>query len=110
MGQLGWLVAWRAVWAVASRSYYVPDETWQSVEVACTRHLPNGLIRLQIQQKMNNEFCLQVVCWVVHRAVTVPGTRYFVRYQVLQPCRNGSSTVRTVPGTTWYFYGTLKRE
>ena len=52
MGQLGWLVAWRAVWAVASRSYYVPDETWQSVEVACTRHLPNGFIRLQIQQKM----------------------------------------------------------
>ena len=40
------------------------------------------------------------------RAITVPGTRYFVRYQVLQPRRNGSSTVRTVLGTTWYFYGT----
>ena len=52
--------------------------------------------------------------WEIHcappRAITVPGIRYFVRYQVLQPRRNGSSTVRTVPGTTWYFYGTLKRE
>ena len=33
MAGLGWLVAWRAAWALVSRSYYVPDETWQSVEV-----------------------------------------------------------------------------
>ena len=30
----GWLIGWRLVWAVLSRSQYVPDETWQSVEVA----------------------------------------------------------------------------
>ena len=28
------LCAWRAVWAVLSHAYYVPDESWQSVEVA----------------------------------------------------------------------------
>ena len=28
------LVLWRAVWAVLSQTWYVPDETWQSVEVA----------------------------------------------------------------------------
>ena len=31
---VGWLIGWRMVWAVLSRSQYVPDETWQSVEVA----------------------------------------------------------------------------
>ena len=31
---LQWLVLWRSVWAVLSQSWYVPDETWQSVEVA----------------------------------------------------------------------------
>ena len=34
MAILAWLVAWRLLWAVLSTSYYVPDETWQSVEVA----------------------------------------------------------------------------
>ena len=34
MDLLPWLVGWRAVWALLSTSYYVPDETWQSVEVA----------------------------------------------------------------------------
>ena len=33
MDLLPWLVGWRAVWALLSTSYYVPDETWQSVEV-----------------------------------------------------------------------------
>ena len=33
MDLLPWLVGWRAVWALLSKSYYVPDETWQSVEV-----------------------------------------------------------------------------
>ena len=33
MELLPWLVGWRAVWALLSTSYYVPDETWQSVEV-----------------------------------------------------------------------------
>ena len=33
MDFLPWLVGWRAVWALLSTSYYVPDETWQSVEV-----------------------------------------------------------------------------
>ena len=28
------LCGWRAVWAVLSHAYYVPDESWQSVEVA----------------------------------------------------------------------------
>ena len=28
------LFLWRAVWAVLSQTWYVPDETWQSVEVA----------------------------------------------------------------------------
>ena len=29
-----YLAMWRTVWAVVSESWYVPDETWQSVEVA----------------------------------------------------------------------------
>ena len=29
-----YLVTWRLVWAVLSQTWYVPDETWQSVEVA----------------------------------------------------------------------------
>ena len=33
MDLVPWLVGWRAVWALLSTSYYVPDETWQSVEV-----------------------------------------------------------------------------
>jgi len=28
------LIVWRCVWAVLSQTWYVPDETWQSVEVA----------------------------------------------------------------------------
>lgn len=28
------LVVWRTIWAVLSQTWYVPDETWQSVEVA----------------------------------------------------------------------------
>jgi len=28
------LAGWRSVWALLSQSWYVPDETWQSVEVA----------------------------------------------------------------------------
>ena len=31
---LAYLVAWRLLWAVLSQTWYVPDETWQSVEVA----------------------------------------------------------------------------
>eukprot|EP00092_Neocalanus_flemingeri_P000778 GFUD01000828.1.p1 GENE.GFUD01000828.1~~GFUD01000828.1.p1 ORF type:complete len:481 (-),score=176.20 GFUD01000828.1:11-1453(-) len=31
---LVYLVLWRWVWAVLSQTWYVPDETWQSVEVA----------------------------------------------------------------------------
>ena len=31
---LQWLVLWRSVWALLSQTWYVPDETWQSVEVA----------------------------------------------------------------------------
>ena len=75
---------------------------------ACDRYWLNTI-------ESSGQFCSQSSCelWILpsmSRAVTVPGTRYFVRYQVLQPRRNGSSTVQTVPGTTWYFYGTLKRE
>ena len=33
MDLLPWLMGWRAVWALLSTSHYVPDETWQSVEV-----------------------------------------------------------------------------
>lgn len=29
-----YLVTWRLLWAVLSQTWYVPDETWQSVEVA----------------------------------------------------------------------------
>ena len=29
-----YLAAWRLLWAVMSQTWYVPDETWQSVEVA----------------------------------------------------------------------------
>ena len=31
---LQWLVLWRSLWALLSQTWYVPDETWQSVEVA----------------------------------------------------------------------------
>ena len=29
-----WLLLWRSLWALLSQTWYVPDETWQSVEVA----------------------------------------------------------------------------
>ena len=31
---LKYLILWRWVWACLSQTWYVPDETWQSVEVA----------------------------------------------------------------------------
>ena len=31
---LSYLIVWRSFWAILSQSWYVPDETWQSVEIA----------------------------------------------------------------------------
>lgn len=38
------LICWRLLWALLSQSWYVPDETWQSVEVAHKMAFGQGLL------------------------------------------------------------------